>query len=489
MALSRRVLPVANVLARVAGLFSLSLLAPIVLAWSQDEAALWPFIDALIGLQIACALIFLLTRRFKREMQARDGFILVVGLWTVLPAVAAVPLMLYNPQWSFTDTYFEAMSGLTTTGATVFSGLDNLPASINLWRHLLNWLGGMGIIVLAVAIMPLLGVGGMQLFKAETPGPMKDAKLTPRIHETARNLWLVYAGLTLLCTLLLKFAGKMSWLDAVCHSFAALSLGGFSTRDASVGYFNSPVVEGILIVFMLLAATNFATHYLAITGRRLSTYWQDSEFKTMLLLIVGSTLLLAGYLVWHGTYHDYLVSVRHVAFNLVSIATDSGFASQDFGRWPIFVPLVMLMLSCVTACAGSTGGGIKMVRTLVLWRESGRQFMNLIHPQAVRPVRVNGNIIPSPVIFAVMGFVFLYVLSIIVMTLALLLSGLDFITAFSAVLACINNAGPGLGAVGPAGNYSNLSDVQVWICSFTMLLGRLEIFSVLVLFTPAFWRT
>ncbi|MBE9610604.1 TrkH family potassium uptake protein [Chitinilyticum piscinae] len=488
MALSRRILPVANVLARVAGIFSLSLIAPIALAWYHDERALWPFIDALIGLQLACALIFLFTRRFKREMQARDGFVLVVGLWTVLPAVAAVPLMLYNPQWNFTDTYFEAMSGLTTTGATAFAGLDQLPASINLWRHLLNWLGGMGIIVLAVAIMPLLGVGGMQLFKAETPGPMKDAKLTPRIHETARNLWLVYAGLTLACTLLLKYAGQMSWLDAVCHAFAALSLGGFSTHDASVGYFNSPVVEGILIVFMLLAATNFATHYLALTGRRLSIYWRDSEFKSMLLLVIASTLLLAVYLFWHGTYPAYLTSLRHVAFNLVSIATDSGFASQDFGQWPILVPLCMLMLSCITACAGSTGGGIKMVRTLVLWRESGRQLTSLVHPQSVLPVRVNGNVIPGQVIFAVMGFVFLYIGSIIIMTLALLLTGLDFISAFSAVLACINNAGPGLGVVGPANNYGALSDIQIWICSFTMLLGRLEIFSVLVLLTPTFWR-
>ncbi|WP_211233990.1 TrkH family potassium uptake protein [Chitinilyticum litopenaei] len=489
MALSRRILPVANVLARVAGIFSLSLLAPIALAWFGGDAGLWPFIDALIGLQAICLLTFLATRRYRREMQARDGFILVVGLWTVLPAVAAVPLQLYNPGWSFTDCYFEAMSGLTTTGATAFAGLDQLPPSLNLWRHLLNWLGGMGIIVLAVAIMPLLGVGGMQLFKAETPGPMKDAKLTPRIHETARNLWLVYAGLTLVCALLLKYAGAMSWLDAVCHAMAALSLGGFSTHDASVGFFDSPLIEGILIVFMLLAATNFATHYLALTGRRLATYWHDSEFKSMLLLIVGSTLLLAGYLLWHSTYPDYLTALRHTAFNLVSIATDSGFASQDFGQWPILVPLTMLLLSCMTACAGSTGGGIKMIRTLVMLRESGRQFRSLIHPQSVTPLRVNGMVIANPVIFAVMGFVFLYVASIVVLTLALLLTGLDFISAFSAVLACINNAGPGLGVVGPANNYGALSDVQIWICSFTMLLGRLEIFSVLVLLTPTFWRS
>jgi trk system potassium uptake protein TrkH len=381
------------------------------------------------------------------------------------------------------------MSALTTTGATVLTGLDHLPASINLWRHLLNWLGGMGIIVLAVAILPMLGVGGMQLFKAETPGPIKDSKLTPRIRETARNLWMVYTGLTLACTLLLKFAGGMSWLDAVCHAFAAMCLGGFSTHDASVGYFNSPLIEAILILFMLLAATNFATHYLALTGRKLSCYWKDSEFKAMLLLIIVSTLGCAAYLVWQKTYGDYLTSFRHVAFNLVSIATDSGFASVDFGQWPIFVPLMMLFLSCITACSGSTGGGIKMIRTLIMLRESKRQMSTLIHPNAVHPLRVNGMAIPGNIVFAVMGFIFLYCMSIVGLTFVLLVSGLDFLSSFTAVIACINNAGPGLGVVGPASNYGVLTDFQIWVCNFAMLLGRLEVFSLLILFTRAFWKS
>ncbi|WP_197053833.1 MULTISPECIES: TrkH family potassium uptake protein [Chitinibacter] len=488
MTLAQRILPTVNVLARVSALFSISIVVPIVVALFTGDAGLWPFIDALGGLMLVSGLTVLATRRYKREMRPRDGFVLVVGIWSLLPAVAAVPLLLFNPATSFTDAYFETMSGLTTTGATVFTGLDHLPPSINLWRHLLNWLGGMGIIVLAVAILPLLGVGGMQLFKAETPGPIKDAKLTPRIHETARNLWLIYAGLTLICALLLKYAGGMSWLDAVCHAFAAMCLGGFSTHDASVGYFNSPLIEGILIVFMLLAATNFATHYFALSGRKLSVYLKDSEFKAMLLLILGSTLTLAGYLYWQQVYPEYLTALRHVAFNLVSLATDCGFASVDFGAWPIFVPLVMLFLSCITACAGSTGGGIKMIRTIIQVREVGRQMSVLLHPQGVHPLRVNGQVIPPNILFSVMGFVFIYFASIVVLTLVLLVSGLDFISSFSAIIACINNAGPGLGEVGPARNFQGLTDFQTWVCSFTMLLGRLEIFSVLILFTRAFWR-
>ncbi|SMC28715.1 trk system potassium uptake protein TrkH [Andreprevotia lacus DSM 23236] len=484
-----RVLPVIAVLARVALLFSLTLLVPITVAWFNNDAGLQPFTRALAGLLTFSLLLLLFTRRFRRELGIRDGFVLVIGLWTMLPALAAVPLRLYNPEWSLTHCYFEGMSTMTTTGVTAFSGLDHLPMSVNLWRHMLNWLGGMGILVLAVAILPMLGVGGMQLFKAETPGPIKDAKLTPRINETARNLWLIYMAMTACCALLLRYAGGLGWFDAVCHAFAALSLGGLSTHDASVGYFDSPLVEGIMIFFMLLAATNFATHYLAITGRKLSVYWRDTEFKAMLTLIGGGIVLCALYLQWWGTYPDFLTSLRHVAFNLVSIATGSGFVSTDYGQWPVVVPLAMLLLSSITACSGSTGGGIKMIRTLILLRESGRQLTTLLHPNAVRPLRVNGVSIPGPVIFAVLGFIFLYFISAVVLTFLLLITGMDFLSAFTAVIACLNNAGPGLGIVGPANNYSVLNDAQIWICTAAMLLGRLEIVSVLVVFTPAFWRS
>ncbi|MFC7094761.1 TrkH family potassium uptake protein [Jeongeupia naejangsanensis] len=483
-----RVLPVVNVLAKVALLFSFTMLVPIAASLYFDDAALWHFIDALAGLTTLSLITIALTRRFHRELKVRDGFVLVVGLWTLLPAVAMVPMIFQMPDIRLSVAYFEALSALTTTGATALSGLEHLPPSINLWRHQLNWIGGLGIIVLAVAILPMLGVGGMQLFKAETPGPIKDAKLTPRIRETARNLWLIYAALTLACALMLRYVGGMRWFDAVCHALSAMSLGGFSTYDNSVGQFDSPVVEAILIGFMLIAATNFATHYLALTNRSLKSYWRDSEFKAMVLLLGFSTLGLAGYLVWQHTYGDYLTSLRMVLFNLVSISTGSGYASTDYGQWPIFVPLWMLFLSGVAACSGSTGGGIKMIRTIILVRGASRQFTTLLHPNAVRPLRVNGVGIPDPVVFAVLGFIFLYFMSAVVLTFALLATGLDFVSSFSAAMACLNNAGPGLGVIGPASNYGVLNDVQLWLCSLAMLLGRLEVFSVLVLFTPAFWR-
>jgi trk system potassium uptake protein TrkH len=391
------------------------------------------------------------------------------------------------PGLSFTDAFFETMSGLSTTGATVLVGLESLPPSINLWRHALNWYGGMGIIVLVVAILPLLGVGGMQVYKAETPGPMKDEKLTPRITQTARALWFIYFLITAACIASLKLVG-MNWFDAVCHAFAALSLGGFSPYDASVGHFDSPGIEAVLIVFMLIAAMNFGRHFIAWQQKSLRTYLSDAEAHALLLITGLSTVTLA-LLIWaDGVYPSVWTSLRHVAFNLVSIATDCGFVSQDFSAWPVFAPMWILMLSCYCANTGSTGGGIKMFRTLVLFRQAGREVFVLIHPQAQAPVRVAGQVVPNRIVFAVLAFVVLYFGTVVLLTFALLVSRLDFVTAFSAVIACINNAGPGLGQVGPASNYQGLTDFQTWVCALAMLLGRLEIFSVLVLFSPTLWR-
>jgi trk system potassium uptake protein TrkH len=412
---------------------------------------------------------------------------LVVLTWTLLPAVGALPLMLDGRGMSFTDAYFETVSALTTTGATVISGLDGLAHSINFWRHLLQWIGGMGIIVLTVAILPLLGVGGMSLFKAETPGPMKDTKLTPRIASTAKALWLVYFGFTAACVVSLKLAG-MGWFDAVNHSFSVMALGGFSTHDASIGWFDSVPIELVLIVFHVVAAINFATHFLAVRGRSLRAYTRDSETRALVALLGVSCLAASAYLWLTGTYPDFWTALRYGSFNLVTIATDCGYASTDFGQWPIFVPMAMLLLSCITCAAGSTGGGIKMMRTLVLVRLSGREILRLLHPSAVLPLRIGEQVIRNDIAFAVLAFTFLYFMSVVASTFALLLTGLDFISAFSAVIACINNAGPGLGEVGPATNYQSLDDLQTWILCFVMVLGRLEIFTVLVLFTPAFWR-
>ena len=483
----QRTLTVIHALGLMLMVFSIAYLMPIFTSLIYDDATLIDFLLPMLWTSATGLLMWLLTRRYRGELSIRHGYLLVVSMWTAMPAFATLPLLLVMNGLSFTDAYFETMSGLTTTGATVLTGLDTLPPAINIWRHELNWLGGMGIIVLAVAILPLLGIGGRQLFKAETPGPMKDSALTPRITETARNLWLVYLSITIACILSLKAVG-MSWLDAICHAFAAMGLGGFSTHDASVGYFNSPAIEFVLIVFMLLAAMNFATHFLAWREKSLKLYLRDAEAVATIVLILSSCLGLAVFLWWKGTYPNFWMALRHASFNLVSIATDCGFASVDFNQWPIFAPMWMLLLSCITASSGSTGGGIKMVRTLILFKQAGREFRKLLHPSVVNPMKIGGSVVPNNIVFAVLGFIFLYFMTVVTLTFALLISGLDFISAFSAIIACINNAGPGLGVVGPAGSYGVLSDFQTWVCTIAMLVGRLEIFTVLILFTPHFWR-
>jgi trk system potassium uptake protein TrkH len=482
----RNLLSVTQVLGRLLLIFSLTYLIPIVCALIYRDGTLPTFVDSMLSCIGVGGLLVLATRRHRAELKARDGFVLVTLAWTLLAAIATVPLMLHQ-HMSFTDAFFETMSGLTTTGATVITGLDHLPPSINLWRHTLNWLGGMGIIVLAVAILPLLGVGGMQLLRAEVPGPIKDTKLTARIGDTAAILWTVYLGITLACILALVLAG-MGWFDAICHAFAALSLGGFSTRDASVGAFDSVPIEIVLSVFMVLAALNFATHFTVWRERSLRAYWRDAEARGVLTVLVTSCVACAGYLWFMGTYPDYWAALRWVSFNLISIATDCGFVSTDYSLWPSFIPFFMLFLSSITVSSGSTGGGIKMIRTLVLARQSGRELSRLLHPTMAAPITVGGMEIPKSVVFAILGFTFLYILSLVGLTFLLMFGGLDGTSAFSAVIACINNAGPGLGVVGPATNYQGLSDFETWVCSFTMLLGRLEIFSIVVLFSPQFWR-
>ncbi|MBK1721509.1 potassium transporter Trk [Thiocystis violacea] len=479
-------LSVLNVLGRLLIVFGLAYALPIACALVTGDGTLVTFFLSLAACLAAGAALILATRRYRAELKARDGFILVTLAWTLLAAIATVPLLLHQGL-GFTDAFFETMSGMTTTGATVISGLDALPPTINLWRHELNWIGGMGIIVLAVAILPLLGVGGMQLLRAEVPGPIKDAKLTARIADTAAALWLVYLSITVACVLSLRLAG-MSWLDAVCHAFAALSLGGFSTRDASVGAFDSPAIEAVLIGFMVLAALNFATHFTAWRQRSPRPYWRDAEARAVVSILALSSLGCAVYLWLGGVYPDFPTALRFVGFNLVSIATDCGFASTDYAKWPIFVPFWMLFLSSITASSGSTGGGIKMIRTLILARQSSRELTKLLHPSMVAPVTVGGQAISNSVVVAILGFIFLYFMSIVTLTFLLIFGGMDFISALTAVIACINNAGPGLGQVGPATNYASLTDYEIWVLSFTMLLGRLEVFSLLILFTPQFWR-
>ena len=480
-------LAVFNVLGSMLMLFSITYILPIITSVIYQDGLLVDFIYAALGCIVAGAALFLVTQRHKRELRSRDGFLLVTFAWILMSVIATVPLLLALPGLSFTDAFFETMSGLSTTGATVLVGLDTMAPSLNLWRHALNWYGGMGIIVLVVAILPMLGVGGMQLYKAETPGPVKNEKLTPRITQTAKALWFVYLLITIACAVSLRLAG-MNWFDAICHAFATLALGGFSTYDASVGHFDSPAIEAVLIVFMLVSAMNFARHFIAWQQKSLRTYVTDSEAKAMLRIIAISTLGVAAYIWFHGVYPSFFTALRHTAFNLVSIATDCGFVSQDFAAWPMFAPITILMLSCYCANTGSTGGGIKMFRTLVLLKQALRELWLLVHPQAVTPVKIGGQVVANQIVFAVLAFVVLYFGTVVTLTFMLLASGLDFISSFSAIIACINNAGPGLGVVGPSSNYQGLTDFQTWVCSLAMLLGRLEIFSVLVLLTPTFWR-
>jgi trk system potassium uptake protein TrkH len=487
MAAVSKLAPVVTVLGMVTMLFSFTMLLPLTLSWLSEDGALWIYDEAIVITFGAGFAMWITTRHLKRELAARDGYLLASLIWAVLPAFATLPLMLHLPNLSFTDAYFETMSGITTTGATVLTGLDALPKSINLWRHQLNWMGGMGIIVLAVAIFPLLGIGGMQLFKAETPGPMKDDKLTPRITETAKNLWLVYFIITLACIGSLMWAG-MDWFDAICHAFSAMGLGGFSTHDASIGHFNSPLIEYVLIIFMLIAGMNFATHFLAWRGKSLRVYLDDPEAKVFLLLVLGSCIGIAWYIWMKGVFNDYWVALRYASFNLVSLATSSGFANIDYNSWPIFATIWMLYLSTVSTCSGSTGGGIKMVRTIVTFNQAVREMKRQVHPNAMLPLRLGKQVLDNRVVFAVQTFVLVYCTLLIFLSMILMASGLDLVSSLSAAIACINNTGPGLNVVGPASNYSSLTDFQTWVCTFAMLVGRLELFTLLVLITPAFWR-
>lgn len=484
-----RLIPVLHALGAIIALFALTMAFPLIWSHAIGDGAVRAYdISMLITLTCGAALWFATrTRHRRRELQPKDGFLLVTLVWTVLPAFATLPLLLYLPDLSFTDAYFEAMSGLTTTGATVLTDLDKLPDSINIWRGVLVLVGGLGVVVLAVAILPLLGVGGSQCFKAESAGPIKDDKLTPRIAETAKGLWLIYGVVAVLCMLSFKFAG-MTWADAVMHACSTMGLGGFSSHDASFGYFNSPLIEAITIIFMLFAGINFAQHFLALRKRSAGVYLRDAETMSFLAVAVGGVLLVAAFLYYRGTYADFLTCLRHAAFNVISIATTTGFATEDFNQWPIFAPVFMLFLCCFTTCAGSTGGGIKMIRAVLMAKQAYRELVRIVHPRAVVPVKFGGRIIENNIIFAVLAFMLVYGGTVIGLTMLLAASGLDIITAFTAIVATVNNTGPGLNQVGPSTTYAVLTDFQTWVCTIAMLMGRLELLTVLVLFTPAFWK-
>ena len=476
---------------RVFGLFlivfSTTLLPPMLVSVIYHDTELAHFFEAFLITILTGLVLWLPVKNHRKEFRLRDGFIIVAAFWTVLGLVGALPLyMSAQLNLSVTDAIFESLSGLTTTGATVITGLDYLPHSILYYRQQLQWLGGIGIIVIAVAIMPMLGIGGMQLYRAETPGPMKDSKLTPRITGTAKALWNIYLSLTVACATAYWFAG-MNLFDAIGHSFSTIAIGGFSTHDASMGYFNDkPLVEAVAIVFMILAGVNFALHFTAWRTRSVLNYFRDVEFQTYLGILLTVAAISSAYLYYMDVFIYPERAMLHGIFQAVSIGTTTGFTTHEYHNWPGFLPVLLLFSSFIGACAGSTGGGMKVIRFLLLLKQGFREVKRVIHPNAVIPIKVGGVALPNRVIDAVWGFFAVYVAIFVVILLVLMLTGLDQISAFSATAACLNNLGPGLNEVGL--NYATIEDPAKWILCFAMMLGRLEIFTLLVLLSPAFWR-
>jgi trk system potassium uptake protein TrkH len=467
-------------------LFSITLLPPVIIDIIYQEDAGYAFFDSYLILLCTGFLLYLPVRRKGSDLRLRDGFVVVVLFWLVLGIAGATPLYLYeNLDITFVDALFESISGLTTTGATVIVGLDNLPHGILFYRQELQWLGGMGIIVLAVAVLPMLGIGGMQLYKAEAPGPVKDNKLTPRIAETAKALWYIYLGLTMACAASYWLVG-MSLFDAVSHSFSTIANGGFSTHDASIAYFDNHATEVVAIVFMFLGGANFALHFTAVRSKSLKSYFRDSEFLLYVSILTIISVLSVYTLYMQSEYHDLADAIREGVFQAVSIASTSGFVTADYSNWPVFIPVLLLIASLVGGCAGSTAGGIKVIRLLLLIKQGQREILRLIHPNAQVTVKIGNQPVENSIIDAVWGFFAAYVALFVFMMLVLMFNGLDQITAFSAVAATISNTGPGLGEV--FYNYASLSEFNKLVLCFSMLLGRLEMFTVLVLFMPAFWR-
>jgi trk system potassium uptake protein TrkH len=526
-------LPILRILGVLLMAFSLSMLPPMGVSWfygaelydSPADPAFWlkgdgaayAFLIAFAGTLLVGAVCWYPARGGRRkaakDLKIRDGFVVVAGFWFVLGMAGSAPLYTSGVMaMTFTDAVFESISGLTTTGATVITGLDALPRSLLYYRQQLQWFGGMGIIVLAVAVLPMLGIGGMQLYRAETPGPIKDTKLTPRITETAKALWIIYATITVACCLSYLACG-MELFDAIGHAFSTVAIGGFSTHDASIGYFRSDAVDLVAIVFMLIAGANFSLHFIAwrrltsglpfrIQGGRIVRrergkrswsphgafrgYAEDPEFRAYLVGLFILSLIVIGFLYFDGAYDGIYLAVMRGLFQVVSIGTTTGFTTADFSAWHGAVPVLLLFWSFIGGCAGSTGGGMKVIRWLLIYKQGNRELLRLLHPSAEIPVKLGKRPVPHRVIDAVWGFFSAYVIVFGVMMTILMFAGLDQITAFSAIAASLNNLGPGLGQV--AANYASINDVSKWVCVLAMLLGRLEIFTLLVLITPDFWR-
>jgi trk system potassium uptake protein TrkH len=478
------------VVQRILGLllmmFSVTMLPPILFSLYYEDHSWLPFVEGFLLTLAAGFLCWLPVHRTRRDLRLRDGFLVVAAFWTVLGSFGAAPLYFADAlSLTLTDAIFESVSGLTTTGATVLVGLDELPRSILYYRQQLQWLGGMGIIVLAVAVLPMLGVGGMQLYRAETPGPVKDTKLTPRITETAKALWYVYLAFTISCMIGYRIAG-MGWFDALCHAFSTVAIGGFSPHDMSIGFFDSAAVDLVAVFFMFAAGINFSLHFYAWRYVSVKHYSQDPEFRAYASFLLVMSILVVGLLFAYRGFIDPGQTIINGLFQAVSIATTTGFTTENFSAWPAAIPVLLVFASFIGGSAGSTAGGIKVIRWLLVYKQGVREIVRLVHPSATIPVKLGNKAVPYRVVDAVWGFFSVYIIVFGVMLLAMMSTGLDQVTAFSAVAATLNNLGPGLGDV--SSGFMSLSDTAKWISVGGMLLGRLEIFTLLVLITPTFWR-
>ncbi len=478
---------IVRILGILVSIFSVSMIPPSVVALLYKDGGGTAFVASFFLTLFGGMFFWYTYREHKNDLKAREGFIIVVAFWVVLGSVGALPFYIMDqPKLSLADSIFESFSGLTTTGATIMTGLDDLPKAVQYYRQQLQWLGGMGIIVLAVAILPMLGVGGMQLYRAETPGPVKDSKMTPRIADTAKHLWYIYVTLTVTCALAYWAAGMDSF-DALLHSFSTVAIGGFSNHDLSMGYFNNSLINGVCIVFLIISGINFSLHYAAVRNRSIRSYLRDPEFKVFLVVQIGLALTCFLVLLKTETYMNSDDSFNQALFHAVSMSTTAGFATDDFSQWPLFLPILLIFSSFIGGCAGSTGGGMKVVRIYLLFLQGIRELNRLVHPRAVYTIKLGKKALPDRIVEAIWGFFSAYTLVFIIIMLLLMSTGLDNVTAFSATAASLNNLGPGLGEV--AAHYGDITDAAKWICVVAMVFGRLEIFTLLVLFTPTFWRS
>ncbi|MCB1600233.1 MAG: potassium transporter TrkG [Lysobacterales bacterium] len=477
--------PILRAIGNVQLLSSLLVVPPLTLSLYDRDGATLAFFDSFVILLTVGLALFLPTRRAQGELRLRDGFLVTTSVWIITSAVLAIPLVIAPPQLGYIEALFEVVSGLTTTGSTVIVGLDALPRSVLLYRALLQFYGGLGIVVLAVAILPSLRVGGLQLTKGEVTGPMKNNKLTPRIRDTAAALWVIYVGLNIAC-ILAYWAAGMNFFDALCHGFTTVATSGFSNHDASLGYFESPVIEVIAIVFMLLGSASFALHFVAWRHGSALVYAEDGEFRTLIRIALFLSLFVAVELWWQGMYVGFGDNFRHAAFQVVSGLTTTGYTTTGFAHWPGMAPALVVLAAFVGGCAGSTAGGIKVVRVQIVAKLARRELMRLVHPHGRFPVKLNRSMVGDEMITTVAAFVTVFCVSLIVSALAIAATGVDLFTAFAAAASCITNLGPGLGGV--ALHFQDLNDGALMISALTMLIGRLEVFTVLVLLTPALWR-